>query len=135
MEIHEYQAKEILSDFGVPIPRGGLAYSPEQAVYRTHEIGGDAWVVKAQIHSGGRGKAGGIKFCRDDEEIWNAADELLGRRLITNQTGNAGKIIHRLYVEEASDIANEFTSVSFWIGRKKEFLLLPLPRAAWRSRK
>ena len=119
MEIHEYQAKEILTDFGVPVPRGGLAYSPEQAVYRCHEIGGDAWVVKAQIHSGGRGKAGGIKFCRDDDEIWKAADELLGKRLITNQTGNAGKIIHRLYVEEASEIANEYY-VGFVLDRQKE---------------
>ena len=119
MEIHEYQAKEILTDFGVPIPRGGLAYSPEQAVYRSHEIGGDAWVVKAQIHSGGRGKAGGIKFCRDDEEIWAAADELLGKRLITNQTGSAGKIIHRLYVEEASEIANEYY-IGFVLDRQKE---------------
>ena len=119
MEIHEYQAKEILTDFGVPIPRGGLAYSPEQAVYRSHEIGGDAWVVKAQIHSGGRGKAGGIKFCRDDDEIWKAADELLGRRLITEQTGSGGKIIHRLYVEEASEIANEYY-VGFVLDRQKE---------------
>ena len=119
MEIHEYQAKEILTDFGVPIPRGGLAYSPEQAVYRSHEIGGDAWVVKAQIHSGGRGKAGGIKFCRDDEEIWAAADELLGKRLITNQTGSAGKIIHRLYVEEAREIANEYY-IGFVLDRQKE---------------
>ncbi len=119
MEIHEYQAKEILTDFGVPVPRGGLAYSPEQAVYRSHELGGDAWVVKAQIHSGGRGKAGGIKFCRDDDEIWAAADELLGKRLITNQTGNAGKIIHRLYVEEASEIANEYY-VGFVLDRQKE---------------
>jgi succinyl-CoA synthetase beta subunit len=119
VEIHEYQAKEILTDFGVPIPRGGLAYSPEQAVYRSHEIGGDAWVVKAQIHSGGRGKAGGIKFCRDDEEIWAAADELLGKRLITNQTGSAGKIIHRLYVEEAGEIANEYY-IGFVLDRQKE---------------
>ena len=119
MEIHEYQAKEILTDFGVPIPRGGLAYSPEQAVYRSHEIGGDAWVVKAQIHSGGRGKAGGIKFCRDDDDIWKAADELLGRKLITNQTGSAGKIIHRLYVEEASEIANEYY-IGFVLDRQKE---------------
>ena len=119
MEIHEYQAKEILTDFGVPIPRGGLAYSPEQAVYRSHEIGGDAWVVKAQIHSGGRGKAGGIKFCRDDEEIWAAADELLGKRLITNQTGSVGKIIHRLYVEEASEIADEYY-IGFVLDRQKE---------------
>ena len=119
MEIHEYQAKEILTDFGVPVPRGGLTYSPEQAVYRSHELGGDAWVVKAQIHSGGRGKAGGIKFCRDDDEIWAAADELLGKRLITNQTGNAGKIIHRLYVEEASEIANEYY-IGFVLDRQKE---------------
>ena len=119
MDIHEYQAKEILSDFGVPIPRGGLAYSPEQAVYRTHEIGGDSWVVKAQIHSGARGKAGGIKFCRDDEEVWKAADELLGKRLITSQTGVAGKIIHRLYVESASEIDNEYY-IGFVLDRQKE---------------
>ncbi len=119
MDIHEYQAKEILSDFGVPIPRGGLAYSPEQAVYRTHEIGGDSWVVKAQIHSGARGKAGGIKFCRDDEEVWKAADELLGKRLITSQTGSAGKIIHRLYVESASEIDNEYY-IGFVLDRQKE---------------
>ena len=76
-------------------------------------------MVKAQIHSGGRGKAGGIKFCRDDEEIWAAADELLGKRLITNQTGSAGKIIHRLYVEEASEIANEYY-IGFVLDRQKE---------------
>ncbi|MCZ6526154.1 MAG: succinate--CoA ligase subunit beta, partial [Gammaproteobacteria bacterium] len=87
MDIHEYQAKEILSDFGVTIPSGGLAYSPEQAVYRAKEIGGDKWVVKAQIHSGARGKAGGIKICSNDDEVWSAADELLGKRLITHQTG------------------------------------------------
>jgi succinyl-CoA synthetase beta subunit len=76
MDIHEYQAKEILSDFGIMIPPGGLAYSPEQAVYRCKEIGGERWAVKAQIHSGARGKAGGIKICSNDDEIWNAADEL-----------------------------------------------------------
>lgn len=119
MDIHEYQAKEILADFGVPIPRGGLAYSPEQAVYRSHEIGGNAWVVKAQIHSGARGRAGGIRFCRDDEELWAAADELLGRRLTTIQTGDAGKIIHRLYVEAANDIEKEYY-VGFVLDRQKE---------------
>lgn len=119
MDIHEYQAKEILADFGVPIPRGGLAYSPEQAVYRTQEIGGDKWVVKAQIHSGARGKAGGIKVCGNDDEIWNAADELLGKRLITHQTGEAGKVVHRLYVEAASDIAKEYY-IGFVLDREKE---------------
>lgn len=107
MEIHEYQAKELLANFGVQIPRGGLAYSPEQAAYRTTELGGDKWVVKAQIHSGGRGKAGGIKVCSSDNEVWEAADELLGKRLATHQTGPRGKVIYRLYVEGAVPIKRE----------------------------
>jgi succinyl-CoA synthetase beta subunit len=119
VDIHEYQAKEILSDFGVQTPRGGLAYSPEQAVYRAHEIGGEKWVVKAQIHSGARGKAGGIRVCKTDDEIWNAADELLGSRLVTHQTGPRGKVVHRLYVEEATDIAREFY-VGFVLDRQME---------------
>jgi malate-CoA ligase subunit beta len=119
MDIHEYQAKEILSDFGVMIPPGGLAYSPEQAVYRCKEIGGEKWAVKAQIHSGARGKAGGIKICSDDDEIWNAADELLGKRLITHQTGPQGKVVHRLYVEAASDIEKEFY-IGFVLDRQME---------------
>jgi len=69
MDIHEYQAKELLAGFGVAIPRGGVAYSPEQAVYRASEIGGDRWAVKAQIHSGARGKAGGIKLCSSEDEV------------------------------------------------------------------
>jgi succinyl-CoA synthetase beta subunit len=107
VDIHEYQAKEILSDFGVAIPLGGLAYSPEQAVYRASEIGGEKWVVKAQIHSGARGKAGGIKVCTNDDEIWKAAEELLGKRLITNQTGPQGKVCHRLYIEAGTEIKKE----------------------------
>jgi len=107
VDIHEYQAKELLSDFGVATPPGGLAYSPEQAVYRAKEIGGDKWVVKAQIHSGARGKAGGIKVCTTDEEIWAAAESLLGKRLVTHQTGPQGKVVHRLYVEAATNIDRE----------------------------
>ncbi len=107
MEIHEYQAKEILQKFGIQTPPGGLAYSPEQAAYRAREIGGERWVVKAQIHSGARGKAGGIKVCSNDDEIWEAADELLGKRLVTHQTGPAGKVVHRLYVEAATEIERE----------------------------
>ncbi len=107
MDIHEYQAKELLADFGVPIPRGGLAYSPEQASYRAREIGGDAWVVKSQIHSGARGKAGGIKFCTDGHQVWEAADQLLGKTLVTHQTGPQGKGVYRLYIEEATKIAKE----------------------------
>jgi malate-CoA ligase subunit beta len=107
VDIHEYQAKELLSNYGVPIAPGGLAYSPEQAVYRAKEIGGDKCVVKAQIHSGARGKAGGIKVCSNDREIWDAADELLGKRLVTRQTGPQGKVVYRLYVEAASEIERE----------------------------
>jgi len=99
MDIHEYQAKALLEEYGVPIPFGGLAYSPEQATYRAKEIGGDRWVVKAQVHTGARGKAGGIRVCSDEHQVWDAADELLGHRLVTDQTGPAGKGVYRLYVE------------------------------------
>ena len=119
MDIHEYQAKEILSEFGIPTPRGGLAYSPEQAVYRANEMGGEQWLVKAQIHSGARGKAGGIVICSSNEDISNAADKLLGKRLITHQTGSQGKLVHRLYVEEAIEIANEYY-IGFVLDRQKE---------------
>ena len=107
MEIHEYQAKELLAGFGVGVGPGGLAYSPEQAVYRAKEIGGEVWAVKAQIHSGARGKAGGIKICKTDDEIWEAADEMLGKRLVTHQTGPQGKVVHRLYIEQGCDIKRE----------------------------
>ena len=107
MEIHEYQAKAILADYGVAIPDGGLAYSTEQATYRSSEIGGEQWVVKAQIHSGARGKAGGIKLCSNEREVWEAADELLGKRLVTQQTGERGKGVFRLYVEAAVSSESE----------------------------
>jgi succinyl-CoA synthetase beta subunit len=107
MDIHEYQAKELLGNFGIEVPRGGLAYSPEQAQYRAAEIGGERWVVKAQIHSGGRGKAGGIKVCASDAEVGAAAEDLLGKRLVTKQTGARGKIVNRLYVEAATDVERE----------------------------
>jgi succinyl-CoA synthetase beta subunit len=108
MDIHEYQAKEILAEFGVPIAPGGLAYSPEQAVHRAREIGGERWVVKAQVHAGARGKAGGIKVCDSDREVADAAESMLGRRLVTRQTGDAGKLVHRLYVEAGAVIEREF---------------------------
>jgi malate-CoA ligase subunit beta len=107
MDIHEYQAKKILSDFGIGIPKGGIAYSPENAEYKAKEIGGSKWVVKAQVHSGARGKAGGIIICDDVLEVAQATDKLLGKKLVTNQTGPAGKIINRVYIEEASDIEKE----------------------------
>lgn len=107
MEIHEYQAKQLLKEFGVNVPMGGLAYSPEQAVYRANELGGERWVVKAQIHSGARGKAGGIQFCSSTQEVWDSAESLLGKTLVTNQTGPEGKTVYRLYVEPATNIKSE----------------------------
>jgi malate-CoA ligase subunit beta len=107
MDIHEYQAKELLAGFGVAVPKGGVVYTPDQAVYRAEEIGGGRWVVKAQIHSGARGKAGGIKLCTTPEEVRAAATELLGKKLVTHQTGPAGKIVHRLYIEAAVPIRRE----------------------------
>ena len=107
MDIHEYQAKKILSDFGVKIPTGGIVYSPENAENKAREIGGSKWVVKAQIHSGARGKAGGIIVCNSPLEVADATDKLLGKKLVTNQTGPEGKIINRIYIEEATDIKKE----------------------------
>ncbi|HEX6534514.1 MAG TPA: malate--CoA ligase subunit beta [Gemmatimonadaceae bacterium] len=107
MDIHEYQAKELLAGFGVPVPRGGVAYTAEQAVFRAQEIGGARWVVKAQIHSGARGKAGGVKVCNDEHEVRTAAAALLGSTLVTHQTGPAGKVVHRIYVEAAVSVARE----------------------------
>ena len=119
MDIHEYQSKEILSEYGIPIAAGGLAYSPEQAAYRATEIGGSLWVVKAQIHSGARGKAGGIKVCKSEDEVAKAAEELLGKKLVTHQTGPQGKVCHRLYVEAGCNIEREIY-MAFVLDRSKE---------------
>ncbi len=107
MDIHEYQAKEILVKYGIRIAEGGLAYSPEESVQRAREIEGDVWVVKAQIHSGGRGKAGGIKVCKTHDEVEAAAEELLGKEIVTRQTGPAGKLCSRVYIEAGTEISKE----------------------------
>ncbi|MEO0665390.1 MAG: ATP-grasp domain-containing protein, partial [Pseudomonadota bacterium] len=107
MDIHEYQAKEVLAGFGVTVPPGALAYSPEQAAYRARELGGERWVVKAQVHAGGRGKAGGVKICDSDREIEDACEGMFGRKLVTHQTGPEGRGIYRVYVESAVPIERE----------------------------
>ena len=107
MDIHEYQAKEILANFGVEVPAGALAYSPEQAAYRARELGGDRWIVKAQVHAGGRGKAGGVKLCDNEHDIQQACENMFGRKLVTHQTGPEGKGIYRVYVEAAVPIDRE----------------------------
>ncbi|CAD6876413.1 malate--CoA ligase subunit beta [Methylomonas fluvii] len=123
MDIHEYQAKQLLADYGVKIADGGLAYSPEDAVQRAREIGGHVWVVKAQIHSGARGKAGGIKVCKTHDEVSDAAESLLGKKLVTHQTGPAGKQCLRLYVEAGTDIAKELY-FSLLIDRAQERIVM-----------
>ncbi len=107
MDIHEYQAKEILARFGVAVPAGALAYSPEQAAYRARELGGDRWIVKVQVHAGGRGKAGGVKLCKSDHEIHEATEGMFGRKIVTHQTGAEGKGVYRVYVENAVDFTRE----------------------------
>src|ERR1700751_5031689 len=107
MNIHEYQAKELLAKFGVAVPRGGVAYSASEAVEVARRLGGPVWVVKAQIHAGGRGKAGGVKLARSEDEVAAAARAMLGQKLVTHQTGPAGREVKRVYVEEGCDIARE----------------------------
>ncbi|MEY2666102.1 MAG: hypothetical protein RLZZ384_273 [Pseudomonadota bacterium] len=107
MDIHEYQAKELLSGYGVKIAEGGIAHNAEEAVQRAREIGGHIWVVKAQIHSGARGKAGGIKVCKTIDEVNTATNDLLHKVLVTHQTGAAGKLCDKVYVEAGTDIQKE----------------------------
>src|SRR5580658_6266382 len=108
MNIHEYQAKAVLREFGVPVPRGIPALSVEEAVKAANELGGPVWVVKAQIHAGGRGKAGGVKVVKSVDDVKKEATRLLGSTLVTHQTGPHGKEVHRLYIEEGSAIEKEF---------------------------
>ncbi|PWR04492.1 ADP-forming succinate--CoA ligase subunit beta [Meridianimarinicoccus roseus] len=123
MDIHEHQAKAILARFGVPVPRGGVAFTPEQAAHLFRTLGGEVCVVKAQVHSGGRGEAGGVKLCRSDAEVREFASGLLGTTLVTKQTGAAGKRIDRLWIEEASNIARELY-LGFVLDRKSERIMI-----------
>ncbi len=107
MNIHEYQAKQIFAKYGVPTPRGIIANTPEQAVANARELGGDVWVVKAQIHAGGRGLGGGVKLAKSKEEVREFATEILGMTLVTHQTGPEGKLVQKVYIEEGADIKDE----------------------------
>ena len=107
MNIHEHQAKELLARFGVAVPRGRAAFTPEEAGEAARALGGPVWVVKAQIHAGGRGKAGGVKVVRSVEEVVETARRLLGMTLVTHQTGPQGRAVKRVYVEEGCDIQRE----------------------------
>ena len=108
MNVHEYQAKSVLAEFGVPVPRGFPAFKADEAVKAAEQLGGPVWVVKAQIHAGGRGKAGGVKVVKSVADVRAQAERLLGSTLVTHQTGPHGKQVNRVYVEEGSSIDREF---------------------------
>ncbi len=107
MNIHEYQAKRLLAKYGVAVPRGEVAYTVEEAQSVARDLGGPVWVVKAQVHAGGRGKGGGVKLARSLDEVTEAARDILDMTLVTPQTGPAGKVVKRIYIEEGCDIARE----------------------------
>ena len=108
MKIHEYQGKEILRKFGVPVPRGIAAFTVQEAVEAAQKLGGPVWVVKAQIHAGGRGKGGGVKVAKTIEDVKRIAGEILGMQLVTHQTGPVGQKVRRLYIEDGADIQQEY---------------------------
>ena len=119
MHIHEYQAKEVLANYGIQTQPGTLVYSPDQAVAAYNSQGSAVCAVKAQIHSGARGKAGGIRLCRSNDDVRRAADEMLGQKLVTHQTGSSGKLVQKLYVEAAVDIDREIY-LAFVLDRAKQ---------------
>ena len=108
MKIHEYQGKEILRQFGVPVPRGIAVFTVQEAVEAAQKLGGPVWVVKAQIHAGGRGKGGGVKVAKTIEDVKRIAGEILGMQLVTHQTGPVGQKVRRLYIEDGADIQKEY---------------------------
>jgi succinyl-CoA synthetase beta subunit len=127
MNIHEYQAKQLLASFDVNVPQGIAVFRAAEAREAAKSLGGSVWAVKAQIHAGGRGKAGGVRICKSLDEVGAAAHDLLGSTLVTQQTGAAGKKIHRLYIESGIDIAHEYY-LSLLIDREHEcisFVLSP----------
>ena len=119
MNLHEYQAKQLFARYGVPVPRGEVARTPAQAAAAAGRLGGGLWVVKAQVHAGGRGKAGGVKLVKSVDEVWAAAAAMLGSRLITKQTGSAGLPINQVFVEIGTEIERELY-LSMLVDRSRE---------------
>ncbi len=107
MNIHEYQAKQVLAKYSVPVPKGHVAYTPKEAVAAAQGLGGKLWVVKAQIHAGGRGKAGGVKLAKTLDEVESLTKDMIGMTLVTHQTGPEGKVVKRVYIEEGTSISKE----------------------------
>src|SRR5258708_33346823 len=123
MKIHEYQAKEILRKYGVATPRGVACFSVDEAAKATRDLGGKVWVVKAQIHAGGRGKGGGVKVAKSEGEVREWAGKILGMMLKTHQTGPDGQKVRRLLVEAGADIKNEL-----YVGMAADRRIQPVAR-------
>jgi len=123
MNIHEYQAKQIFAKYGVPVPQGIMVESVDAAVKAAEKLGGPVWVVKAQIHAGGRGLGGGVKLAKSIEEVRTLSEEILGMTLVTHQTDAAGKLVQKLYIEDGADIKDEFY-LSVVLDRKLEMPLI-----------
>ena len=135
MNIHEHQAKAVLAEFGVPVPRGYPAFSVEEAVAAAEKLGGPVWVVKAQIHAGGRGKGGGVKVVKSLEDLRAEATRMLGMTLVTHQTGPKGRIVRRLYIEEGAAIARELY-LSLLVDREtSRVAVVASTEGAWTSRR
>src|SRR5215831_9724291 len=125
MNLQEYQAKDIFRSYGIPVPAGQVAASPEAAVEVARNLGGSLWVVKAQVHAGGRGKAGGVKLAQEIEAVRTAAERMLGKPLVTQQTGPEGLPVDKVYVESGSDIARELYLSVMLIRERERIALIP----------
>src|SRR5512134_1537433 len=123
MKIHEYQAKEVLRKFGVPTPRSVACFSVDEAVSAAQQLGGKVWVVKAQIHAGGRGKGGGVKVAKSLDQVREYANQILGMQLVTHQTGPEGQKVRRLLIEEGAQIVKEYY-VGMVVDRSKQRVVL-----------
>ncbi|GEQ98926.1 hypothetical protein JCM17844_25630 [Iodidimonas gelatinilytica] len=135
MNIHEYQAKSLLKKYGAAVLGGGVAYTPAEAVDAAKALGGPVWVVKAQIHAGGRGKGGGVKVVKSIQEVEDCARNMLGMQLVTHQTGPEGKEVRRVYIEDAAPLIKSFICRFLWIGHPGVRRSSPPPKAGWISRK
>jgi succinyl-CoA synthetase beta subunit len=135
MKIHEYQGKEILRSFGVPVPRGIPAFTVQEAVEAAQKLGGPVWVVKAQIHAGGRGKGGGVKVAKSIDDVKRLAGDILGMQLKTHQTGPEGQKVRRLYIEDGADIQKEYYVSVVTDRATQKWRSLPPAKVVWTSRK
>ncbi len=135
MKIHEYQAKALFSEYGIPVPKGQAAFSLDEALAAASTLGAPPYVVKAQIHAGGRGKGGGVKVARSLEEVRGRAEEILGMTLVTHQTGPEGQKVLKLLIEEGLEIERELYWGSCWIGPGPVRPSWSARRVAWTSKR